>query len=123
MPFVNFDGTLDRVPRISSCVAVRAEAFRSRAAGGEFYTERWAAVTYLDVLVSFIAANHGNGGGRRKRYSAMAIAQHGSGILLDWPISNSMAEKARSVRRAFTQSGQAAQWLTWRLNSRARRSE
>jgi hypothetical protein len=113
------------------CVAVRpeaflCEAFLSTVAGAEVLAERraerWAAVTYPDVLVSVIPAGHANASGRPKRYSAMAIAQHGSGISLQWLISSSMTEKARSVRRALTQPRQAAQWLTWRLNGRARRS-
>jgi glycogen synthase len=108
------------------CVAVRAEAFLSTVAGAEVLAEpraeRWTAVTYPDVLVSAIPAGHANASGSPKRYSAMAIAQHGSGISLQWLISSSMTEKARSVRRALTQPRQAAQWLTWRLNGRARRS-
>jgi glycogen synthase len=110
------------------CVAARpeaflCEAFLSEVALAEPSAEWWAAVTYPDVLVSAIPAGRGNGSGRPKRYSAMAIAQHGSGISLHWLVSSSMAEKARSVRRAFTQPRQAAQWLAWRLNGRARRSQ
>jgi glycosyltransferase involved in cell wall biosynthesis len=108
--------SLDTLP----CAAARADALQSIGDVGA----NWAIVTHPTILASIISSSPRVAGcsGDRKRYSAIALAQHGSAQLtLDWFLAASWAEKARWVTRIVTQPGRTAHWLAWRLrNARAR---
>jgi glycogen(starch) synthase len=103
------------------CVAKRAEAVLA-GLGMHDAPGSWATVTYPEVLVSAGPAPPARTppAARRKRYSAVALAQRGStSIAWTWFLAAPFAEKARCLRRIMTQPRRTAQWIAWLLRGAA----
>ena len=81
-------------------------------------------LTYPGVLVSVCQAANGSGPQAppaSRRYSVMALAQHGcAGLGLAWFIAAPAAEKIRALARAAASPRRAARWLAWQVRGVAR---
>jgi hypothetical protein len=109
---------LDHMP----CMALRAGALQSREAAGTV----WASVRYPGILASVISTRDSSamaGAKRKKRYSAMSLAQHGSmRFTLHWFLAAPWNEKARWVGRVITRPRRTVHWLAWHLRAAAARA-
>ena len=109
---------LDSLP----CAAVRVEALQC----GDETGAAWAAVTYPGILAAVISAFDPNTAAQakcKKRYSVMALAQHGSAqFSLHWFLAVPWTEKAGWVWRVVTRPRRTAHWLAWQLRAAAARA-
>ena len=141
--FVRYGSILDAAPPPApvcgldfddglQCVALRSEALLAQGRLGGAPNDEvspfsdgddWAAVTYPDSLVS-VEGKHvtAHVDGRKKRYSAMALAQCGCArTTLTWFMAAPFAEKGRWIQRVLTRPRHTAQWLAWQIRTAANR--
>jgi len=111
-------GELDAMP----CAAVRVEALQSC----EHSSTAWTPVTYPDTMATIVGTPVSETlaeGRHRKRYSAMALAQHGSAqFTLQWFLAAPWTEKARWAGRVLTRPRRTANWLAWHFRAAAARA-